>query len=99
MAIIAHRPSRLTVLTAALALFPVLAPIWVSAWADDRISDSKVVRWVEKTVAERQPRPEDKRFDEIGWAPDIRTAIKLGIEHNRPIFLSTGQGRINTGRC
>ena len=99
MAMLAQRTSRLAILTAALALISVLAPIWGSAWADDKISDSKVVRWVEKTVAERQPPPEDKRFDEVGWAADLRTAIKLGLEHNRPIFLSTGNGRINTGRC
>ena len=99
MAMIVQRISRLAILTGAFALIPVLAAFWGSAWADDRISDSKVVRWVEKTVAERQPRPEDKRFDEIGWVTDLRTAIKLGKEHNRPIFLSTGDGRINTGRC
>jgi len=63
------------------------------------ISDGTVVRWVEKTVVERQATPEDKRFDEISWATDIRTAINLGKEHNRPIFLYTGNGRINTGRC
>jgi hypothetical protein len=63
------------------------------------ISDGNVVRWVETTVSERQPVPEDKRFDEIGWASDIRSAIKVAKEHNRPIFLYTGNGRINTGRC
>ncbi len=63
------------------------------------ISDAKVVGWVEKTVAERQAATEDKRFDEIGWVTDIRTAIQLGKEYNRPIFLYTGDGRINTGRC
>ncbi len=63
------------------------------------IPDTKVVRWVEETVEERQAAPEDKRFDEIGWVTDIREAIKLGKEHNRPIFLFTGDGRINTGRC
>jgi hypothetical protein len=63
------------------------------------ISDGTVVHWVEKTVAERQVTPEDKRFDEISWVTDIRTAINLGKEHNRPIFLYTGNGRINTGRC
>jgi hypothetical protein len=63
------------------------------------LSDGEVVRWVEKAVVERQATPEDKRFDEIGWVADIRTAIKLGKEHNRPIFLFTGNGPINTGRC
>jgi hypothetical protein len=69
------------------------------ASARDTISDAKVIRWVEKTVAERQPSAEDKRFDEIGWVTDIRTAIKLGKEHNRPIFLLTVDGQVNTGRC
>ncbi len=63
------------------------------------ISDAKVVDWVERTVAERQPAAPDKRFDEIGWVTDIGTAIRLGKEYNRPIFLYTGDGRINTGRC
>jgi hypothetical protein len=63
------------------------------------ISDAKVVRWVEETVAERQPAAADKHFDEIAWVTDIRTAIQLGKEYNRPIFLYTGDGRINTGRC
>jgi predicted small secreted protein len=63
------------------------------------MSDGSVVRWVGKTVAERQATAEDKHFDEIGWVTDIRTAIQLGKEYNRPIFLYTGDGRINTGRC
>jgi len=62
------------------------------------ISDVNVVRWVGKTVAERQPPAEDKRFDEIAWVTEIRTAIHLGKEYNLPIFLYTGDGRINTGR-
>jgi hypothetical protein len=63
------------------------------------ISDADVVRWVEKTIAERQPTAHDKLFDRIAWVTDIRTAIQLGKEHRRPIFLYTGDGRINTGRC
>ena len=63
------------------------------------VSDGRVVRWVDKTVAERQASAEDKRFDEIGWVTDIRTAVRLAKENNRPIFLYTGDGRINTGRC
>jgi hypothetical protein len=63
------------------------------------VSDGSVVRWVDKTVAERQASAEDKRFDEIGWVTDIRTAVRLAKENNRPIFLYIGDGRINTGRC
>ena len=29
----------------------------------------------------------------MAWVTDIRTAIQLGKEHNRPIFLYTGNGR------
>jgi hypothetical protein len=73
--------------------------VLLSSCATGTISDAAVVRQVEKTVAERQPAPEDKRFDEIAWSSDIRAAIKLGQEYHRPIFLITGDGRINTGRC
>lgn len=90
-----RRRFRIGVVIAGLLLGGAAA----TTWAGDSIADRKVVRWVEKTVAERQPPPEDKRFDEIGWVTDIRTAIKLGKEHNRPIVLYTGDGRINTGRC
>ena len=79
----------------------VLGSILVSACAtgQSQVSDGKVLQWVEKTVAERQPTAGDKQFDRIGWVTDIRTAIQLGKEVNRPIFLYTGDGRINTGRC
>jgi len=62
-------------------------------------SDVDVVRWVRKTVAERQPTAEERRFDDIGWVTEIRTAVVLGKAHQRPIFLTTGDGRISTGRC
>jgi len=65
----------------------------------DGPGDEEVVAWVAKTVQERQPPKEDKRFDEIGWVTDIRQAIQLGKKHQRPIFLFTMDGRINTGRC
>ena len=70
-----------------------------AADAPGKIADADVAAWVAKTVADRQPPAADRRFDEIGWAADLRTAIKLGKEHNRPIFLFTMDGRINTGRC
>jgi hypothetical protein len=54
---------------------------------------------VQSRVAELQPRAEEKRFDEIGWAKDIRDAQRLAKEHNRPGFLFTHDGRMNIGRC
>jgi hypothetical protein len=54
---------------------------------------------VQNRVAELQPRAEEKRFDEIGWAKDIREALRLAKQHNRPVFLFTHDGRMNIGRC
>ena len=63
------------------------------------VPDDEVAAWVAKRVEERQPSARDRRFDKVGWARDLRTAIRLGKEHGRPIFLFTMDGRINTGRC
>jgi hypothetical protein len=76
------------------------ASAWLVAAADrDAPGDADVIAWVAKTVAERQPPEQDKRFDEIGWVTDLRSAIELGKIHRRPIFLFTMDGRINIGRC
>ena len=57
------------------------------------------VEAVRKRIAEIEPKPEEKRFDEIGWAKDIREARRLATQHNRPVFLFTHDGRMNIGRC
>jgi hypothetical protein len=54
---------------------------------------------VTKRVAQWQPAPEERRFDEIGWAADILEARRLAKEHNRPIFLFTHDGHMAVGRC
>jgi hypothetical protein len=80
----------------------LFAGLWVTGGAADRPakpSDADVVEWVNQHVRERQPTKDERRFDEIGWATDLRTAIRLGKEFNRPIFLFTMDGWINTGRC
>jgi hypothetical protein len=46
-----------------------------------------------------QATPDERKFDQIGWATRILDAEKLAKEHNRPVFLFTHDGRINTGRC
>jgi hypothetical protein len=55
--------------------------------------------WVEQRVREWQPTASEKRWEQIGWASDIREAIRLGKEHRRPVFLFTLDGRMNVGRC
>ncbi len=55
--------------------------------------------WVQKRVQELEPAARERRIDEIGWASDIRQAERLAAEHNRPVFLFTHDGHINTGRC
>lgn len=46
-----------------------------------------------------QPRPEEKRFDEIAWVDGILPARELARMHGRPVFLFTHDGRMGTGRC
>jgi hypothetical protein len=62
-------------------------------------ADERIVARVDERVKEWWPKPEEKRFDQIGWAMDIQTARKLAAEHNRPVFLFTMDGRVNLGRC
>ena len=54
---------------------------------------------IEKRVALSAPAEGERRLDEIGWAPDIRTALKLARESHRPVFLFTHDGRMSVGRC
>lgn len=59
----------------------------------------QLVERVDRRVNEWQTTAEERRFDEIGWADDIREAIRLGKENRRPIFLFTHDGHMNVGRC
>jgi hypothetical protein len=67
--------------------------------ADPRTADERVRAVVDERVAQWWPKPDEKRFDQIGWVADIRTARKLAAKHNRPVFLFTMDGRVNLGRC
>jgi hypothetical protein len=82
----------LPAIAAGLLLVPGLAAAGPTA-------DDKVRLTVDERVAEWWPTPAEKRFDTIGWAPDLRTARKLSAETDRPVFLFTMDGRVNLGRC
>jgi hypothetical protein len=77
----------------ALTTFALLCSLLIGLTAELNIEA------VRKRIAEIEPKPEEKRFDEIGWAKDIREARRLAAQHNRPIFLFTHDGRMNIGRC
>jgi hypothetical protein len=55
--------------------------------------------WVEDRVQAWQPTERERRWEQVGWAKDIRSAIQLGRQHKRPVFLFTLDGRMNVGRC
>jgi hypothetical protein len=54
---------------------------------------------IDERVAALQPTADERRIDRIGWAPDIRSALRLAREHGRPVFLFTMDGRFSIGRC
>jgi hypothetical protein len=62
-------------------------------------ADELAVARVNEHVARWWPTAQEKRFDQIGWAEDIRSARKLASKHDRPVFLFTMDGRVNLGRC
>ena len=67
--------------------------------ADVWLKDDSLVSSVEKKVHELQPTREERRFDQIGWAPSILAAEARARETRRPVFLFTYDGKIETGRC
>src|SRR5262245_53294009 len=81
---------------AAAAILSTAAALWWGNVPDDPSPpefskiDEKVKAW--------QPVPEERRFDEIGWAKDLPEARRLAKEHNRPIFMVAHVGRLNLGR-
>ena len=87
------RLRRLTPVVAGLLLVPGLRAAGAPP-ADDRVRAT-----VEERVQSWWPKPQEKRFDQVGWAADIRTALKLAAAHDRPVFLFTMDGRVNLGRC
>ena len=41
----------------------------------------------------------EKRYDEIAWANSILHAEEVAARSNRPMFLFTYNGNLDTGRC
>ena len=71
----------------------------LSAADAKRIGDADVAAWVEQRVQAWQPTAAERRFDDIAWVKDIRTAERLAGQHQRPVFLFTHDGHMAIGRC
>lgn len=75
------------------AMLPMFS---VHSDAMDRAKE--IPAWVEAKVETLKPTTKERRFDEIGWTNSIVEGERLGRQHNRPVFLFTQNGRIETGR-
>jgi len=78
---------------AIISVFAIALPI-ISARGEVRDE-----AWVQTRVQQIEIKKEERRLDEIGWASNIRHAERLAMEHGRPVFLFTHDGRLNIGRC
>lgn len=67
--------------------------------AEQEPADADLVAWTDGKLAQWQPTPAERRFDEIGWADSLTAARKLSAESGRPVFLFTLDGQIAIGRC
>jgi hypothetical protein len=56
--------------------------------------------WVDARIDAWQPKGAECAFDRIGWAGDVREALRLAKEHGRPVFLFTYDGAsLSCYRC
>ena len=91
-------PRHSFLLVAAASLLTAAEPATKAQTADPS-DDQHLEEFITERIGDWWPTAEEKRFDEIGWAADLREARRLAREHDRPIFLFTMDGRVNTGRC
>jgi hypothetical protein len=82
---------------AAVLLTPLAAVPGMPA-AEPRLPEDPAAQ-VSQRVRLWQAAPEERRFDEIGWARGLLEARRLAKEHHRPIFLFTHDGHMAVGRC
>jgi hypothetical protein len=83
-----------------LAAIPVLMLAGLASSAEEKpIADKDVGAFVDQRVKAWAPTAAERRFDEIGWAKDIREAEQLAKEHGRLVFLFTHDGHMAVGRC
>jgi hypothetical protein len=53
--------------------------------------DGLVAR-IDQRVQDWQPTSDERRFDEVGWAPDLCQALELAKKYDRPLFVFSYSG-------
>jgi hypothetical protein len=64
-----------------------------------QVADGYLQRWVTKRTKQMKSSFQRGHFESMGWAPTIGAALELAEKHNRPVFLFTLDGHMNSGRC
>lgn len=54
---------------------------------------------VDKRLSHMRPKPEEHKFDLIGWAPSLHEAVAAAKSSKRLLFVFTNDGFVNIGRC
>ncbi len=80
------------VLTASLAAAASLLSLRAVCGETPAADPDGLTARVEKRVQAWQPTQAERRLDDIGWAKDIRDALRLAREHHRPLFLFSYSG-------
>jgi len=78
-------------LTGLALLSGVLSLAWSGVTRD--------LAWVHQRTQQWQPTARERRWENIGWAKDLREALHLASVYQRPVFLFTQDGHLNVGRC
>src|SRR5688572_22508112 len=85
---------------AATACFAALVATSAALWwgGDADAPPPPDLARIERIIREWQPSPEEKRFDEIGWAPSLREARRLSNQSRRPVAILALAGPVQKGR-
>jgi hypothetical protein len=84
-----------SVLAKKLALLLTAALVGPAAAVASQVTaadDMDLVARVDKRVQAWQPTGAEHRLDDVGWAKDLREALRLAKDNGRPVFLFTYSG-------
>lgn len=70
-----------------------------SQLAFGQLADGYLETWLPKRIQDLESRFSARPFDSVGWADTIVQAAELAKICDRPIFLFTLDGHMDTGRC